>query len=272
MSRPLRFIAIFAILVLAARAQAKPEYLDVLTEAYKASADKLTERSCANCHTSMSEYTLNPYGKQVAHELVAANTKTLTPALLQKTEALDADQDGTSNIDEIKAGTDPADPKSGGKPGYKPTAPAAPEEAPAPKQNPLLPKNAFHPAIVHFPIALFIAGLFLDFLGMWKKHKTMLLAGYYNLVLGAISTLVSIISGVTAMLRMHLPFGSGVIFQHLLLACIGTVIMWLMLALRFNRHDKMSTPLRVTYYVLAVIGVILIAYSAHLGGSFVYGE
>jgi uncharacterized membrane protein len=256
---------------LAVPAFAKSEFLDVLTETYKPYADKLTERSCANCHVSLSDYTLNSFGKQIRSELAAANTKELTAAILKKVEPLDADQDGTSNIDEIKAGTDPADPKSGGKPGFKPSAAPAPEQAPAPKPKPLVPKNAFHPAIVHFPIALFIAGLFLDFLGMWRKHKTMLLAGWYNLLLGAISTLASILSGLTAMLRMHLPF-SGLIFQHLLLACIGTVIMWLMVALRYNRHEKMNTTLRIVYYVLAVTGVVLIAYSAHLGGAFVYGE
>jgi uncharacterized membrane protein len=272
MPRLFTLIAIVAMFVLAPRAQAKSEFLDVLTETYKPYADKLTEHSCSSCHTD-SLPSLNLYGKQIAHELVAANTKELTPEILKKVEEEDADQDGTSNLEEIKAGTDPADPKSGGKPGYKPTAAKAPaeESAPVPKQKPLFPKNAFHPAIVHFPIALFIVGLFLDFLGMWRKHKTMLLAGWYNLLLGAISTLASILSGVTAMFRMHLPF-SGLIFQHLLLACIGTVIMWLMVALRYNRHEKMSVPLRVTYYVLAVAGVILIAYSAHLGGVFVYGE
>jgi uncharacterized membrane protein len=139
------------------------------------------------------------------------------------------------------------------------------------KEKPLIPKNAFHPAIVHFPIALFIAGLFLDALGMWKKHKTLLLAGWYNLVLGAVSTLASIASGVTAMSIMHLPF-KGLIFNHLVLASIGTAIMWAMVALRYKRHDKMSTGLRAAYYVLATTGVILIAFSAHLGGAFVYGE
>lgn len=275
MSKIFQIVSILAILILAVGAQAKPEYLDVLTETYKPYAEKLSDRSCAVCHVSVSDYGLNPFGKQVAHELVAANTKELTPSLLQKIEALDADQDGTSNIDEIKAGTDPADPKSGGKPGYKPDLSKVPaeESAPKPKEKPLIPKNAFHPAIVHFPIALFIAGLFLDFLGMWKKHKTMLLAGWYNLLLGAISTLASILSGLTAMVRMHLPFTTtSPIFVHLLLAVIGTVIMWLMVALRFNRHEKMGTPLRVVYYVLAIAGVVLIAYSAHLGGAFVYGE
>jgi len=246
MLRIFAIIAVFAALLFSVRANAKPEYLDVLTETFKADSAKLAEKSCANCHVSDSDYTKNPYGKRIAAELLAANTKELTPAILNKVGA-------------------PGTPAAA-----EPTGSATPEAPGARKPKPLVPKNAFHPAIVHFPIALFMAGLFLDALGMWKKHKTLLLAGWYNLLLGATSTLASIASGLAAMTIMHLPF-KGLIFSHLALACIGTVIMWAMVALRYKRHDKMSTGLRAVYYVLAVIGCILIAYSAHLGGDFVYG-
>ncbi len=260
----------FATLLGGSRANAKPEFLETLTKAYSANKE-VSERSCANCHVSDSDYAMNSYGKLVAHELVASSTKELTPEVLHKIEPLDADGDGVSNIDEIKAGTNPADPKSGGKPGVTPAPPSASETPAPPRKKSLIPKNAFHPAIVHFPIALFITGLFLDFLGMRRKDKTLLLAGWYNLVLGAISTLASIGSGLWAMFRMRLPF-AGLIFQHLILALIGTVIMWLMVALRVHRHEKIDLKLRIIYYVLAVAGLVLISYSAHLGGAFVYGE
>lgn len=243
MRKAFAVIAVFAALVFCVRAQAKPEYLDVLTDTFKENSAKYAEKSCANCHVSDSDYSKNAYGSLVARELLAANTKELTPAILNKI----------------------------GEPG-KAVSANTPAPSPAPKKpKPLIPKNAFHPAIVHFPIALFMAGLFLDALGMWKKHKTLLLAGWYNLLLGAISTLASIASGLTAMTIMHLPY-KGLIFNHLVLACIGTAIMWAMVALRYKRHEKMSAGLRAVYYVLAVTGVVLIALSAHLGGDFVYGD
>src|SRR5262249_4508547 len=101
MIRIFKFIAFMAVLLLSVPAFAKSEFLDVLTETYKPYADKFSERSCANCHVSLSDYGLNPYGKQIRSELAAANSKELTPAILQKVEALDADQDGTTNIEEI---------------------------------------------------------------------------------------------------------------------------------------------------------------------------
>lgn len=244
MPRAIVLFTALAALLLSARAQAKPEYLDVMTETFKGSSAKLAQKSCANCHVSDSDYTKNPYGTLVAKALLAANTKELTPAMLIRL----------------------------GEPGSAAVSSAVTAEAAGPKKpKPLVPKNAFHPAIVHFPIALFLAGLFLDVLGMWKKHTTLLVAGWYNLVLGAISTLAGIASGLTAMAIMHLPY-KGLIFNHLILASVGAGIMWALVALRYKRHDKMSTGLRVVYYVLATIGVVLIAWSAHLGGAFVYGE
>ncbi len=249
------------------RAIAKPEYLDVLTTVYKPYAGKLSDRSCANCHVSASEYGLNPFGKQVAHELVAANTKELTAAILQKVETQSAFQDGMTNLDKIKAGLPPGEAKAGSTA----KATAAPESSTPPPPKSFIPKNVFHPAIVHFPIALFIAGLFLDFLGWRQKQRTLLLAGWYNLFLAAISAIGSMGSGLLAMFRMHLPF-QGLIFTHLVLACIASVLMWLMVGLRIHRHEKMNPSARAVYYVLAVATLVIISYSAHLGGAFVYGE
>lgn len=238
-------LPLLALLAGAQPVEAKPEYLEVLTQTYKSNA-KLEEKACSNCHLSESDYSqLNSYAKKISASLHAANTSTLTADMLNK----------VGSPDDAANAAAPAE-----------TAAPAP-----PKPKPLVPKNAFHPAIVHFPIALFLAGIFLDFLGMWKNHRTLLLAGWYNLLLGAVSTLASVASGVVAMVFMKLPY-KGLIFNHLLLVGIGTVIMWAMVALRYNRHEKMSTPLRIVYYLLAAAGCVLIAWGAHLGGDFVYGS
>ena len=252
------------------RAQAKPEYLDVLINTYKPYAAKLQDRSCANCHVSNSDFARNPYGKQMTIEMEATGNKELTPDILHKIENLDSDNDGATNIEEIKAGTAPGDPHSGGT-GKAVSGPQPASSQTQPPSKPWFPKYAFHPAIVHFPIGLFIAGLLLDFIGLVGKRRTLLFAGWYNLVLAAISAVAALGTGYIALVLLHMPF-TGLIRQHIILAAIASVLMWVMVALRVHRHEKMSWPLRAVYYILAAAGLLLISYAGHIGDVLVYGE
>lgn len=111
-------------------ARAKPEYSGVVVKTHKLSATAAKALSCATCHVSSSNFARNPYGKQQEKEM--GNKKDLTMAILEKIAKLDADNDGTSNEDELKAGTNPGNPKSGAakkKPADDKTAPT--EEKPA---------------------------------------------------------------------------------------------------------------------------------------------
>jgi hypothetical protein len=47
----------------------------------------------------------------------------------------------------------------------------------------LLAKHAQHVALIHFPIALYIAAVALDLLGAWTKREDFAAAGYFNLSL-----------------------------------------------------------------------------------------
>jgi mono/diheme cytochrome c family protein len=109
------------LMVLTAGAMALPPYVKVFETTYKvADGSKLHAAACTICHTKAPK--LNPYGEDLKKQLVAAKTKTLTPELLKKIEKLDSDQDGATNIAEIKADTLPGDPtsKPAGKPNGKP--------------------------------------------------------------------------------------------------------------------------------------------------------
>ena len=341
--------------------QAKEAYFKTFLQKYQQYAGPLQTRGCANCHND--DFTLNPYGKAVSAEKTAEGQAVVTDSVLSKIENLDSDGDGSSNIDEIKAGTAPGDPTSKpsrpvpakpaagsastpthstgtvhpGQPSEKPTAaashgvtppphpgttpPPAPgtssashatappggtttitptpaptpststgdEAAPAPLPSaspstsgsspaplkapaePLVPPNFFHSAVVHFPIALFLAGLFLDLLGFWKKNQTLLYAGWYNLVLAAISAVAASATGAIATIRMNIGLDTK-IGVHMLMALIASFIMWGMVALRVHRHEEMNAPARLLYFVLAFAGLVLISWAGHLGGEYVmYG-
>ena len=53
----------------------------------------------------------------------------------------------------------------------------------------ILAKHAQHVVLVHFPIALFITGVALDWLGRWTKRNALGEAAYYNLLIAAVSTI-----------------------------------------------------------------------------------
>ncbi len=67
----------------------------------------LAKAACGVCHASAKGGKLNPYGKDMAEAMKAANTKKLTPAVLTAIEGKDSDGDGKKNLDEIKADSNP---------------------------------------------------------------------------------------------------------------------------------------------------------------------
>lgn len=264
-----RLTLITMALVTASFATAKGEYLDAFLSHYSIKdGSPLSEKSCGVCHVSDSDFAYNAYGKDVKKAMTDKGQDEVDAAVLVSIEGADSDGDGTPNGQEVGAGTFPGDPASGAAPGAKPSTKAsAPQKKPA--QFP--PKNGFHPAIVHFPIALFIGGLVLDFLGMLRKDKTLLQAGWYCILMAAVTSLGGIMSGVLAMSLQKLPY-KGLIFTHLVAASGSAAIIWAMVAMRVHRHEKMNVPMRVLYYLLAVACFVLISWAGHLGGVFVYGE
>ncbi len=245
------------------------EYLEAFLSHYKLTEKAaFVEKSCGICHASDSDFSFNPYGTELKKALADKGTSDLDGAVLVSIESLDADLDGTPNGNEIKNETFPGDPSSGGVPGVtSPPLASKPER----KASPFPPKNAYHPAIVHFPIALFICGLILDFFGMLRKDKTLLAAGWYCIMMAAIASVAAVFSGGGAMALLKLPY-RGLILNHIAYAIGAASIMWVMVALRFDRHQKMKVGMRVFYYFLATTCLVLISWAGHLGGLFVYGE
>ena len=58
----------------------------------------------------------------------------------------------------------------------------------------LLAKHAQHVVLIHFPIALFIAGVAFDFMAQWTKRATYAAAAYFNFTFAALSTIPVVIT------------------------------------------------------------------------------
>lgn len=101
-----------AVLGLAAFALAKPAFVKDFASTYGVKPEsKLGIAKCSVCHV-VKTVKLNAYGKDLAAAMKAEGTKLLTGSIMKKVEGLDSDKDSKSNLVEIRADTNPGDPKS----------------------------------------------------------------------------------------------------------------------------------------------------------------
>lgn len=99
-----RLIVTSLVLTLGALAMAMGGFTRVFDTKYSIPKDsKLGKASCAVCHVSAKNMKLNPYGLDMQKAMRAANTKKLTPAVLEAIEKLDSNKNGKSNLEDIKA-------------------------------------------------------------------------------------------------------------------------------------------------------------------------
>jgi uncharacterized membrane protein len=89
----------------------------------------------------------------------------------------------------------------------------------------LLAKHAQHVVLIHFPIALFVAGVTFDLLAVWKQSRGLATAVYYNLTAAAISTVPAAATGVLAwQWQLEGKHLKGVLLLHLILGLASTTL------------------------------------------------
>jgi uncharacterized membrane protein len=129
-----------------------------------------------------------------------------------------------------------------------------------------LAKHAQHVVLIHFPIALFISAVAFDLMAQWTKRRGMADAAYYNLLVAAISTVPVLATGILAwQFQLEGQKLKGILLLHLLLACVSSVLIWLVWWVHFRARRRTAI---VPGYRLALefLGAGLIALTGHLGG------
>jgi uncharacterized membrane protein len=130
----------------------------------------------------------------------------------------------------------------------------------------LLAKHAQHVVLIHFPIALFITAVVFDLIAHWTKRRGLADAAYFNLLVAAISTLPVLVTGVLAwQFQLEGQKLKGILLLHLVLACLSTVMIWLVWWVHFRARRR---TVNLPGYRLAVefLAVGLVALTGHLGG------
>lgn len=246
-----RSLVILTMAMMAGAAFGNPDILAAFKRTY-APKPAFSENGCIVCHTSPPQW--NPYGRAVKE----AKSGLVTAETFHAIESADSDGDGATNKDEIEAGTFPGDPKS------------APEGTTPPTQPPsnsgsLIPKHGFHPLIVHFPIALFLFGAFLEIFGWKKKEPDARKAGWWCILAGGLSSIFAAGSGLLAFFLNGYEW-SGPPLIHFIFASSSVVTMLATVAWRRKGVQESGA-----YFALLILAAILVGLAGHFGAILVYG-
>lgn len=131
----------------------------------------------------------------------------------------------------------------------------------------LLAKHAQHVVLIHFPIALFLAGVAFDFAAQWTKNRTLAAAAYYNFAVAAASALPVIATGLLAW-QLQLGGGKlkGILLMHLVLGLVSSTMIGVIWYIHFRSWREPGTSLPRYRVSLELVGVVAVALTAHLGG------
>lgn len=130
----------------------------------------------------------------------------------------------------------------------------------------LLAKHAQHVVLIHFPIALFIAGVVFDLLAQWRKQALLAAAASYNFLIAALMTVPTVITGLLAwQWQLEGERLKGILLQHLVLGAGSSLLIWATWWIHYRtRRNQVLPP--AWRFVLEFLGAILVALTGHLGG------
>ena len=134
----------------------------------------------------------------------------------------------------------------------------------------LLPVWEIHPATVHFPIALLLAGVAMDLYAWWRGRQELLRVAHGILVAGVLAGLLAALSGFLAFLTLpptHTEEAHTLMYWHLGLQVAALVAFASVVLARWRlRQRAPAGVLRTTGLVAAGLLVV----GSYLGGHLVY--
>jgi uncharacterized membrane protein len=130
----------------------------------------------------------------------------------------------------------------------------------------LLAKHAQHVVLIHFPIGLFITAVVFDLIAQWTKRRGLAQAAYYNLLAAAISIIPVLVTGLLAwQFQLEGQKLKGILLLHIVLACVSTVMIWLVWWVHFRARRK-TAYLPGYRLLIELLAVAAVALTGHLGG------
>src|SRR5438128_2632947 len=130
----------------------------------------------------------------------------------------------------------------------------------------LLAGHAQHPAIIHFPIGLFIASVIFDSLAVWRKKPLFATVAYYNLLGAALTLPLAIATGLGAwQWQLEGATLKGNLRLHMICAVTSALLIFFLCWMRSRLRAKNISP-GVSYVAVTLFALMAITLTGHLGG------
>jgi uncharacterized membrane protein len=128
----------------------------------------------------------------------------------------------------------------------------------------------FHPATVHFPIALLALSVFADWVGHIRSNDSLTATGWWALLTAAMGAILAVITGLIDRTRPSIGASIyGVVNRHMY---VGIAVLILISALTLWRWRTFASKNRPGWAYLVVSAAVLglTLYQGWLGGELVY--
>jgi uncharacterized membrane protein len=131
----------------------------------------------------------------------------------------------------------------------------------------LLAKHAQHVVLIHFPIALFLAGVALDFAAGYSRRKDLAQAAYINLSLAALTALPAAVTGLLAwQWELEGRRLKGILLLHLLSGCASLLLIVAIWWIHRRARGRSEETLPRLRWALQLLAVLAVGFTGHLGG------
>lgn len=131
----------------------------------------------------------------------------------------------------------------------------------------LFAKHAQHVVLIHFPIALFIAGAAFDFLSQWTKKRSLAAVAYWNFLAAALTTVPVLATGLLAwQWQLEGQRLKGTLLLHLALGLGSSVLIWVVWLIHHQVQRQQDAALPVYRLSIEALGIALVSLTGHLGG------
>jgi len=128
-----------------------------------------------------------------------------------------------------------------------------------------------HAALNDFPPALLLTAVFLEILFLWTRRDSLRAASYWTLVLGTLSTGVTVISGLLAARTIMDAGETRALMEEHEDAAYWTLGFFVVLAIwRVARERVMTRRERIWAWIFSLVAVASLIRTAQHGGSLVF--